>query len=366
MQENHQVPWEENVTKLDKKQKIIIAVTAVIVAAAVSLTVVFVKRSQNKKAAELLRNAELSRIAALAETYTESTTEDTTAETETETAPETTHKIISEPKTKPVGTTVPVTREEAATKAPPKQEKPAENAKILDVPFIKQTNNYYSACESIASVMALNYSGYNISLDSFIDDYLPKGPSPFKDKTGTFFTASDPYERFMGDPRTNKGWGCYSPVIKGSLNRIINSSRNRVVDLGGSSMSSLCKYIDDGVPVIMWATVNMSPVSKTRELYLTYDDRSITWKSPNHCLLLVGYDSGHYYFNDSLQSKNFAYSKASVEKAYRANGSQALAIVKYSPPVVTTEPVTESTTELTTETQSESTTETPTVDTTAN
>ena len=33
---------------------------------------------------------------------------------------------------------------------------------------------YPTACEIVSAVMVLSYYGYNVSIDDFIDDYLPK------------------------------------------------------------------------------------------------------------------------------------------------------------------------------------------------
>lgn len=344
--------------KFDYFQKnfLIITVAVLIVVLVVAKAISFKKWEKNKKVLSEAKEITLELV--------------TESETETTSVPETTtKKVYAEPKTKPVGTTVPVTKDVVEVVKPPKQKEPQKNAKILNVPYINQTQKYPTGCESISAVMALKYAGYNISPETFIDNYLVKGNSPFKDDKENYFTDTNPYEGFMGSPYSKYGWGCYSPAIKNSLNKIINPSKHTVADLGGSSMSKLCEYIDNNTPVIMWATVNMSPVKTTRKLFLTYDDAYVTWKSPNHCLLLVGYDDSHYYFNDPLQSKSFGYKRADVEKAYRANGSQALAIVKYTPPV-TSPTTTETTAETTTETTAIHTDETTTVtqpsETTAN
>ena len=42
---------------------------------------------------------------------------------------------------------------------------------IIKVPQINQSS-YPTGCESVTTVMALNYQGYNISVDDFIDNYL--------------------------------------------------------------------------------------------------------------------------------------------------------------------------------------------------
>src|SRR5699024_6882351 len=46
---------------------------------------------------------------------------------------------------------------------------------IWDVPHIYQYDSYPTGCESVSAVCALRYSGVDITVDDFIDQYLVKG-----------------------------------------------------------------------------------------------------------------------------------------------------------------------------------------------
>lgn len=74
----------------------------------------------------------------------------------------------------------------------------------------------------------------------------------------------------------------------------------------------------------------------------TYNGKTINWIAPEHCLLLVGYDSSHYIFNDPLtyQPQTY-YSKSSVEVAYKGLNYQAIVLEKKdtSTPAPTPAPV---------------------------
>lgn len=289
-------------------------------------------------------------------TVTESTTVATETQTVTTTVTQTTTK---KPAPKPVGTTKPVERDEPAL---PKKvtQNTSKNHPIrcLNVPFIDQRKKYPTGCESVAAVMALRYYGMPISVETFIDRYLPKGTVPYLDATGTRF-GDDPRKVFLGNPYSEKGWGCYAPVIVNAVNRYIDKYKYSVKAVYGVSLDSLCKqYIDKGVPVLVWATQNMAPSRTGKTWYITGTDDTFTWISPMHCLLLVGYDATGYYFNDSLQGKNYRYSKSSVQAAYKAIGMQAV-IITDTPALTTTKPV--PTTEPETDTEPDTGTETGTV-----
>ncbi|MBO7520350.1 MAG: C39 family peptidase [Clostridia bacterium] len=198
--------------------------------------------------------------------------------------------------------------------------------KLLDVPYINQGAKYPTGCESVSAVMALNFAGYEITPEDFIDNFLPKSPAPYIDGSGRLL-GYHPSHYFLGNPYSKDGWGCYYPVIARCLNRIIDSDRHEVVNLHNAPLEELVSYVDGGTPVIMWVTQGMNKPRKSQTWTLVDSGASFTWVSPNHCLLLVGYDETGYYFNDPLTHKNCRYPADIVAKRYKSMGRQALTIV---------------------------------------
>ena len=62
------------------------------------------------------------------------------------------------------------------------------------------------------------------------------------------------------------------------------------------------KYINNGVPVLIWASINMKPtfINLSNSWIVENTGERYFWKSNEHCLVLVGYDDENYYFNDPL------------------------------------------------------------------
>lgn len=199
---------------------------------------------------------------------------------------------------------------------------------ILDVPYISQNERYPTGCESVSTVMALNYLNINISPDEFIDKYLDKGAFPDRGEDGVAF-GCDPWKAFPGDPYTNRGYGCFAPVVIKALNKFIDKDKYEIFELYDVQVSELCsRFIDRDIPVVFWATADMKPTRTGNSWTEKETGNKINWISPMHCLLLVGYDEDFYYFNDPQRSKAHAYEKGSVETAYEAMHSQAVAIAK--------------------------------------
>ncbi len=196
---------------------------------------------------------------------------------------------------------------------------------LLDAPFLDQRPDFPTGCESVTAVMALQYYGVETDPEEFISSYLPLGNAPYRDENGTLL-GCDPRKAFPGDPRSEKGWGCYAGVIQKALEKAAGPGFT-VKELSGVSLSSLCEtYLEEGVPVLLWITIDMEKPVKGATWLLEDSDESFTWIEPMHCALLVGYDEKNYYFNDPLSGKSVPYSKKSVETAYRGLGYQAVVL----------------------------------------
>ncbi len=136
--------------------------------------------------------------------------------------------------------------------------------------------------------------------------------------------------------------GCYAPVIVKALNKAFRTfPRERVdsavgagpdeadaafkaVDESGRPLEELiAEYIDNGMPVVFWACINMREPVIGPEWLLTdyagdggsdgepinkkFTDKKFTWVSNEHCMLLVGYDKKGCWFNDpSTETASYA------------------------------------------------------------
>ena len=205
--------------------------------------------------------------------------------------------------------------------------------KIANVPLIGQ-QKLPTGCETCSAVMLLNYYGYNISETSFADKYLIKRPLGYG-KYG--LEGPDPNCAFIGSPYTTNSFGAYAPVMAKSMNSYLAKKSYKAVSVSGKSLEYLAgKYIAQGQPVMVWATIYMTASYKTTTWRVNYTDEnaryklgsSYTWLANEHCLLLTGYDSSFYYFNDPWTNSRIAYSKSIVNTRYNELGKQAVVMVK--------------------------------------
>lgn len=198
--------------------------------------------------------------------------------------------------------------------------------KKLDVPYISQKDMYPTGCESVSAVMLLNYLGYPVSVDTFIEKYLDC--QSFEIKEGRLY-GPDPRQSFCGSPYHEEDFGCYAPVIKRALERVMGDSYDIIDETGKPTAWLLEHYIDQGLPVIYWACIDMREPVIGPEWYLKDTGEVFTWISNEHCMLLVGYDDKNYYFNDPYEGHGIvAYPKDLTEDRHKAQYGMAVGVCK--------------------------------------
>lgn len=198
---------------------------------------------------------------------------------------------------------------------------------ILDVPYIDQRAKWPNGCESVSTVMALQYAGVDISVDSFIDNYLDMCELPYFDENGRRWGYS-PNDYFLGDPRASTGLCCYAPVIKKACDKFTSAYGHTAKIISGSTLASLSEtYVANGKPVVVWASLQMKePYYNGKQWTVIGTNTVFKWKAPMHCMLLTGFDDNYYYFNDPMVGKNVKYAKSKAEKSFKGMGSQAVII----------------------------------------
>lgn len=198
---------------------------------------------------------------------------------------------------------------------------------LIRVPYINQSLNYPTGCESVSSVMLLRHLGYQVTVDEWIENYLEC--KEFETKDGIMY-GGDPRKVFCGSPYREDGMGCYAPVICKTLNKVFEKEGiYHAVDETGSSMEGLLStYIDQGMPVVFWACIDMKePIVGPSWKLEEAPQETFTWISNEHCMLLVGYDEEGYYFNDPYENHGvIRYEKELVQKRHEAQYAMAVGI----------------------------------------
>ena len=206
--------------------------------------------------------------------------------------------------------------------------------KLINAPYIDQTADWPTGCESVSAVMLLKYLGLDIEVADFVDGCLEKRPM-IKHADGSL-EGPDPRVYFAGDPRDSESFGCYSGVIKSALERAFSerglSEKYAVDDLTGVPIETiLSDYIDLGMPVVFWTSIDLKETIPGPDWRISGSTDTFHWISNEHCVLLVGYDDGKLIYNDPWTNNGVMTSdRELVLKRHAEEHSMAVGVRKIS------------------------------------
>lgn len=194
--------------------------------------------------------------------------------------------------------------------------------KLLAVPALSQYPQLPTGCEATAATMVLQYYGSSITPEEFASSWLECDGGFYTDQGVTY--GPDPSVVFAGDPFSSYSYGFFAEPIAQAVNN--NSTEYKAKTIYGKSLSTLCnRYIDQGQPLLIWATMKMREPQVGNSWYLS-DGTYFTWTAGEHCLVLVGYDENNYLLNDPQTGSVVAYPKEVVQARFDSLGSQAVCI----------------------------------------
>ena len=175
-----------------------------------------------------------------------------------------------------------------------------------------------NGCEITSLAAVLDFYGYDVDKTTLSDVYLPKAP----------VGQANFYVEFVGDPRDDDAYGCYAPVIVATANSYLESvgSSSRAKNLTGATPDELYARVDQGQPVIVWATRYLE--AGYYSVTWNVDGQSMTWYTPEHCMVLVGYDkdNGTVSLADPMEGSVVKYDMDLFEQRYGELKNQAVVI----------------------------------------
>lgn len=187
---------------------------------------------------------------------------------------------------------------ELAENYPPPEVKRGKT--LIPVPVINQYPELPVGCEITSVTAVLNYLGYNVDKVYMQENFLEDSYN-FKriDKDTRY--GPDPSKVFVGNPK-DTGFGCFAPVVVDTYRKFFRfmGSGNYAIELENPNDADLEILLDNGIPIVVWASINMKPFRYTanNEWILDTTGEVFRWPGNAHVLVLAGYDDEYYYFSD--------------------------------------------------------------------
>ena len=171
-----------------------------------------------------------------------------------------------------------------------------------------------TGCEVTTLTMVLNYYGVAADKLDLADNYLPKGP----------IGSTDFRKAFVGNPRSNSSHGCYAPVIVNTADKYLKAknSKLRARNVSGKELEALSAYTNAEVPVMVWGTIDCAKAYVSR--IWNINGQKLTWLSPEHCMVLVGFKNGKVQIADPIYGTVRQYDREVFRRAYNSLHKQAV------------------------------------------
>lgn len=153
------------------------------------------------------------------------------------------------------------------------------NAQINTTPIL-QMPELPTGCESVALTMALNSYGFDLDKTAIASDWMIHNDENY-------------VLGYAGDPFSDNGAGIFPPGLCDTANNFLKSKGypHKAYDVTGMEIEDLLEYIADGIPVVVWTTIDYTdPRYSGSEI--TYNERTYRWYSNEHCVMLGGFDQG--------------------------------------------------------------------------
>lgn len=189
--------------------------------------------------------------------------------------------------------------------------------KIDNFPTYYQYPNYPNGCESAALYNLLRFYKINVSMSQIVNT-LKKGDSPHYED-GVYY-GGNPEIEFVGDPRYANGYGVYQkPIIE-----VANKFKSGMIDYTGHSLDEVLKIVKKGIPVQIWASVNMQNTNVCTSWIYKPTGEKINWICRLHSVVIIGFNKKRVFVSDSYTGKIESYNRKQLEKIYNLYGKRAI------------------------------------------
>lgn len=196
----------------------------------------------------------------------------------------------------------------------------AASASIQGVPVYGQYPELPSGCEATAVSMVMRWAGAQVTKVD-VANATPRQPLPYW-QDGVM-KGGDPHKGFVGDPFVEKGsFGVFAKPMVAVVNKYLPG---RGVDLSGKSFAELLQVIDSGRPVAAWVT-NYLKEPTVNARWTTAEGRTITWRTPEHVMTIIGYNDTQIIVNDAADGQVRSYNRARFQYVWETMGRHALTV----------------------------------------
>jgi len=195
---------------------------------------------------------------------------------------------------------------------------------FLKVPILFQNPELPNGCEITALTSVFHYYGYFVDKVEMSDFYLYQSPIIYSNNRRY---GPDPNIGYAGSPKDQTGWYTFAGPIEQAAKIASKSLETnlKTENISGSSTEEIDKWINQGVPVIMWVTLNLEApnidggwyINGTNEFHHSYTNL--------HAVVLLKSTENEVFVMDPLKGY-VKHKKSTFFQSYESLNKQAIII----------------------------------------
>lgn len=201
------------------------------------------------------------------------------------------------------------------------------NEVYIPIQTLMQEPELPNGCEIVSLTAILNYYEYDVSKLTMSDQFLPK---QFLYKHSGRIYGPDPYKAYAGNPRSKiNGWYSFAPPIVEAANTYMATQKDKLkaINASGSSKEQLLSYLDNGIPIVIWITLDLSSPTLDGHWYLSDTGEYYKAYTNLHVVVLNGYKEDVVHVMNPLKGQ-VQYNLDAFFNSYEEMGKHAVILEK--------------------------------------
>ncbi|MCC3356384.1 C39 family peptidase [Bacillus sp. REN16] len=195
---------------------------------------------------------------------------------------------------------------------------------FIPVEEVLQLPELPNGCEITSLTSLFNFFGYRVSKLDMADHYLPK--EQFKTINNVLY-GPDPHKAYAGNPRQMSGFFTYAPPIVQAAKTYIEEvgAQLEPVDLSGSSREEIMMELEEGNPVVIWVTLDLSKKKVNYSWNINGTNEKFDAPTNLHAVVLNGYVGDKVHVMNPLHGQ-ITYDADAFFASYEDLGSHAMTV----------------------------------------
>lgn len=194
----------------------------------------------------------------------------------------------------------------------------------ISVPVVMQEPALPTGCEITSLTAIFNYFGESITKEEMASDYLKQIPLWVE---GDRVVGVDPQEAFIGTPTSPRGVYVFPQGIIDSAQKYAESIDEEYLteDLSGLGPEEIAEYVNSGIPVLMWITIDLEPPTTKNGWWIDGTDEYHNMFQNQHAVVLTSVEDTTITIMDPLKG-NVTHDKTEFFSSYEQLGSMAMTV----------------------------------------